>query len=195
MRVVRLPVAKTITGLVLTALVAACSAGATTNPVSAPVAASEAPLAASAPPTSSAPPPSVAPTTSPTTQAGGGRYAGGGGGSGTPAPGLVLKAVKSALGPVLTSADGLTLYLHAGDSSNHSTCTGSCASAWPPVLVSAGAKVTAGTGVHGRPGTFKRTDGTTQVTYNGRPLYAWPGDSSPGDTTGQGLGGFTVAKP
>jgi len=32
------------------------------------------------------------------------------------------------------------------------------------------------------------------VTYNGHPLYSWTGDYSPGDTTGQGIGGFSIAK-
>ncbi len=32
-----------------------------------------------------------------------------------------------------------------------------------------------------------------QVTYNGLPLYYWQGDAKPGDATGQGVGGFSVA--
>lgn len=36
-------------------------------------------------------------------------------------------------------------------------------------------------------GTTKRTDGTTEVAYNGHPLYYYAGDAKPGDTTGQGL--------
>jgi predicted lipoprotein with Yx(FWY)xxD motif len=48
----------------------------------------------------------------------------------------------------------------------------------------------------GTVGTFTRTDdGTTQVTYKGLPLYFWKGDTKPGDVTGQGIGGFSVAKP
>jgi predicted lipoprotein with Yx(FWY)xxD motif len=50
-------------------------------------------------------------------------------------------------------------------------------------------------GVTGKLGTLTRPDGTTQVTYNGRPLYGWQNDAKPGDVTGQGIGGFTVAKP
>jgi len=87
------------------------------------------------------------------------------------------------------------LYVHAGDGTNHSTCTGACIANWPAVLVAPGTKVTGGTGVHGHFATFKRSDGTTQVSYNGQPLYTWPGDLYAGDTTGQGLGGFSVAKP
>ena len=114
----------------------------------------------------------------------------------TPKPSatLVIKAGSTSLGTVLVDANGLTLYVYASDSANHSNCTGGCASAWPPLLVKAGTKVSGGSGVHGHFATFKRSDGTTQVSYNGKPLYGWTGDSQPGDTTGQGVGGFTIAK-
>jgi len=66
---------------------------------------------------------------------------------------------------------------------------------WHQVDVrAAGTKVKGGSGVHGAFTTFKRSDGTTQVAYKGKPLYAWTGDYYPGDTTGQGIGGFSVAK-
>jgi predicted lipoprotein with Yx(FWY)xxD motif len=208
---IRLTVVRVTAGLVLVSLVAACTAGAGTT--TAPVASSEAPLAASAEPSASslpsvAPAPSVSaagstgPTASPVAQAGGGGRYGTGATptpnatpkSTTPAASITIKSGSSALGTVLVGADGLTLYTHAGDSATHSTCTASCASAWPPLLVKAGTKVKGGTGVHGAFTTFKRSDGGTQVTYKGKPLYAWTGDYYPGDTTGQGIGGFSVAK-
>jgi predicted lipoprotein with Yx(FWY)xxD motif len=101
----------------------------------------------------------------------------------------------TSLGPVLTGPSGLTLYIHAGDTATSSTCTGGCATAWPPLAVAAGASATGGTGVTGTFGTLTRADGTTQVTYNGMPLYGWKNDSKPGDVTGQGVAGFTIAKP
>ena len=189
----------------LAAFASACTTAGATAPVGSQAAAlpSSAPSAAPSVAPSVAPvEPSVAPTDSPTpaptrsaaaTPGGGGRYGGGGGGS-TPAPGLVIKSFRTSLGTVLVGSDGLTLYIHAGDGTNHSTCTSDCAAAWPPVLVKAGSKVGAGAGVHGKLATFKRADGTLQVSYNGRPLYGWTGDSAPGDTTGQGVGGFSVAK-
>ncbi|MGH2464969.1 MAG: hypothetical protein ACRDGI_05875 [Candidatus Limnocylindrales bacterium] len=212
MRAGRVPFAPLIGGLVLAVVVAACSvAGGSTQPpashatlgaASVPPAVSQVPTVA--PSDSPSVVPSVAPAASPTAQAtatagsGSGRY--GGGGTPTPKPTgkptakLTIKSASTSLGTVLVGSDGLTLYIHAGDSATHSACTGSCAMAWPPVLVKAGTKVSGGSGVHGAFATFKRNDGTTQVTYKGHPLYAWTGDYYPGDTTGQGIGGFTVAK-
>jgi predicted lipoprotein with Yx(FWY)xxD motif len=102
----------------------------------------------------------------------------------------------------LTGLDGKTLYISAGDSPNTSTCTGPCATTWPPLIVTPGHLPTVGAGVTGKLGTFTRADGTTQVSYNGMPLYYWqgygavfPGDAKPGDVTGQNIDGFIVAKP
>jgi Secreted repeat of unknown function. len=58
----------------------------------------------------------------------------------------------------------------------------------------AGTGVTGVTGVIGKLGTFVRTEGTTQVTYDGPRLCCWQGDAKPGDTTGDGVNGFSVAK-
>ena len=183
-----------VAALALTLVAAACTAaGAPPSAAAAPTV-TTAPLVLSAPPSSPAPTSASAPSPTDKATGGGGRYGSGGGAKATPAPGLVIKAATTSLGSVLAGPDGLTLYIHAGDSANHSTCTGGCAAAWPPVLVKAGSKVSAGSGVKGQLGTFTRSDGTTQVAYNGLPLYSWPGDSAPGDTTGQGIGGFTIAK-
>jgi predicted lipoprotein with Yx(FWY)xxD motif len=100
----------------------------------------------------------------------------------------------ASLGTVLTGANGMTLYAHAGDSSSASTCTGGCATAWPPLTVSSGAQAIAGPGVTGQLGTLMRSDGTTQVTYDGMPLYYWQNDAKAGDATGEGVNGFSVAK-
>jgi predicted lipoprotein with Yx(FWY)xxD motif len=45
----------------------------------------------------------------------------------------------------------------------------------------------AGPGVTGKLGTIKRTDGTIQATYDGRPLYTYIGDSAPGQATGNNI--------
>ena len=108
------------------------------------------------------------------------------------APGVVVgSATSSNAGTVLTGPNGLTLYTHTGDSATSSTCTGGCATAWPPLATSG--QPTAGAGVTGKLGTLTRADGTTQVTYNGLPLYYWQGDTKPGDVTGNAVDGFAVA--
>ena len=83
---------------------------------------------------------------------------------------------------VLTNSAGLTLYWFAPDTSTASKCTGSCATYWPPVKGPA----TAGSGVTGTLGTITRSDGTTQATYDGHPLYTYAADT-PGTAKGNGL--------
>jgi predicted lipoprotein with Yx(FWY)xxD motif len=94
------------------------------------------------------------------------------------------------LGPVLADGQGLTLYLYATDRQGRpSRCYGICAVQWPPLILSPGVtRPVAGPGIEaGLLGTALRTDGTTQITYNGWPLYLWPPDHSPGTATGQAL--------
>ncbi len=98
-------------------------------------------------------------------------------------------------GPILTGESGLTLYTHAGDSATVSTCTGGCATAWPPLTVTGGGQPTAASGVTGTLGTLTRDDGSIQVTYNSKPLYFWMNDKKPGDVTGDGVNGFSIATP
>jgi predicted lipoprotein with Yx(FWY)xxD motif len=88
-------------------------------------------------------------------------------------------------GPILTN-QGMTLYWFKKDSANASACYGQCAINWPPLLLKAGTPQ-AGKDLAGQLGVIERTDGTQQVTYNGRPLYFWVNDVRPGDTTGHGV--------
>lgn len=93
------------------------------------------------------------------------------------------------LGTILVDGKGRTLYLFQADKTDKSTCTGACAGAWPPLLTKGQPK--AGTGAKSNLlGTSKRSDGTTQVTYNKHPLYFFAGDSKPGQTNGQDLNQF-----
>ena len=67
-------------------------------------------------------------------------------------------------------------------------CTGACATFWPPLVLKAGAKPTAGTGIaKAKLGTVKRPDGRMQVTYNGYALYRYANDKKRGDVKGQGV--------
>lgn len=97
--------------------------------------------------------------------------------------GAALKAGKAGDATVLTDAKGLTVYWFAPDTPARSNCNGSCAAYWPPVA----GTPSAGAGVTGRLGTVKRSDGSTQATYDGHPLYTYVGDSAPGQATGNNL--------
>jgi predicted lipoprotein with Yx(FWY)xxD motif len=103
-------------------------------------------------------------------------------------PALTLQAATTDLGTFLTGRDGLTIYYFAADTTpGVSVCEGDCLAAWPPVTVPPGNDVAAGDGVTGVLGLITGTDGSTQVTYDGRPLYYWQGDTEAGQTTGNGV--------
>ena len=89
----------------------------------------------------------------------------------------------------LTDSSGRSLYLWVPDTSTMSTCSGACATAWPPLTVK-GAP-TAGIGASaGDLGMISRSDGSKQVTYAGHPLYYFAGDKAAGQTNGEGSNGF-----
>jgi predicted lipoprotein with Yx(FWY)xxD motif len=105
------------------------------------------------------------------------------------AKGATVDVRKSKLGTMLVDSSGRSLYLFEADKGPSSTCSGSCAAAWPPLTTSGAPK--AGGGVkQALLGTTKRKDGSTEVTYHGHPLYYYAGDSAPGATTGQALDQF-----
>jgi predicted lipoprotein with Yx(FWY)xxD motif len=100
-----------------------------------------------------------------------------------------VKTATGAAGTFLVDAKGRALYLWVADKGSNSTCSGSCAQAWPPLTTTG--KPQAGTGAKtSLLGTTKRSDGTLEVTYAGHPLYYFAGDATPGQTTGQGSDGF-----
>jgi predicted lipoprotein with Yx(FWY)xxD motif len=103
--------------------------------------------------------------------------------------GPVTVATKTGpLGAYLTDASGNTLYLYAPDTSPTSTCYGKCVANWPALLTNGAPQ--AGTGATATfLGTSPRTDGSSQVTYKGHPLYYFKGDKAAGDTSGQGKAG------
>jgi predicted lipoprotein with Yx(FWY)xxD motif len=100
-----------------------------------------------------------------------------------------LAIANTGLGQVLVDAQGRTLYLFQKDSGTTSGCSGACAAAWPPLLVTG--QPTAGSGANAALlATTQRSDGGQQVTYNGHPVYLFIQDQKPGDTKGQGVNAF-----
>jgi predicted lipoprotein with Yx(FWY)xxD motif len=81
----------------------------------------------------------------------------------------------------------LTVYLFEGDKGGASSCTGACASVWPPVT---GKPQPGGGAVSSDLGTITRPDGSTQVTYKGHPLYTFVKDKDGGDAYGEGAKAF-----
>lgn len=88
----------------------------------------------------------------------------------TSQPGHKVIADESDFGTILFDNTGQAIYLFDIETTSKPRCYGPCADAWPPVLTD-GAPL-AGHGVkESLLGTTQRTDGTTQVTYDGHPLY------------------------
>ena len=116
---------------------------------------------------------------------------------GSSAAAAVVRSGSTAHGTVLTNDAGMTLYRYTPDGTATPTCTGGCATLWPPVTVPSGtAHVAGGTGISAASlGTVRRPDGTLQVTYKGMPLYRYTGDSKAGDANGQGIGGIWFVIP
>lgn len=111
--------------------------------------------------------------------------------SGTsPAPsvgnGAVVGTASTSLGTVLVDSSGRTLYSFANDSAGQSTCTGACATYWPPDVVTSATPAPV-SGVSATLGTIHRSDGSLQLTVNGLPVYTYAADSGPGGTAGQGV--------
>lgn len=101
--------------------------------------------------------------------------------------GVSVEVSETDLGEILVDGEGMTLYMFTEDSEDQSACEDECLTAWPPLTVDG--EAVAGDGVDEELlGTFTRDDdGSTQVTYDGHPLYFYATDSEPGDTTGQGV--------
>ncbi len=148
-------------------LAAACSSGSSTTT---PRPATSSPASSS--PAAAAPPGSPAAT-----------------GQASGAATVSLATISGIPGKALVGGNGRTLYLFEADKNGTSACSGACAAAWPPDIVTGSPR--AGSGVsQSLLGTVTRADGTLQVTYDGHPLYYFTADAAAGTAHGQGVKAF-----
>ena len=116
------------------------------------------------------------------------RKASGGGSKGQAGSGTEVVAADSQYGSVLFNSERQVVYLFDKETSETSRCYGACAEAWPPVLTEGDPR--AGDGAEAKLlGTTEREDGSTQVTYNGNPLYYYV-DDPPGEVLCHGVEEF-----
>jgi predicted lipoprotein with Yx(FWY)xxD motif len=107
------------------------------------------------------------------------------GGSGA----VVTASTAADLGKVIVDSKGMTLYDFHKDKGGKPACYGACAKGWPPLLTEG--KPQAGEGaMAAKLGMVERTDGTTQVTYAGHPLYTFIEDKKPGEANGNDVDAF-----
>ena len=112
------------------------------------------------------------------------------------APTLTVKS--SSFGRVLFDGRGFVLYAFTRDKNGRSACYGACAKAWP--VYYAKATLRAGIGIkRSLIGTTKRRDGRRQITYAGRPLYYYVGDTNAGQILCQNVvefgGTWLIVRP
>lgn len=94
---------------------------------------------------------------------------------------------QGTVGPHLVDGEGMSLYLFTNDERNVSNCSGGCAEAWPPLLTLE--NTLAGDGLDAeRVSSIEREDGSSQATYNGKPLYYFANDVNAENTLGQDRG-------
>jgi len=98
---------------------------------------------------------------------------------------LGIRTKETRYGRILVDDHGMTIYVSGKDNADfESTCAGPCTKEWPPLFTNG--QVTAGPGVNSAwLGTIGRSDGPTQVEYNGWPLYYSTRDTGPGEIKGQ----------
>lgn len=101
-----------------------------------------------------------------------------------PSKRVVAEGNSPALGKtVLTTTKGRTLYSLSAEKNGRFICTSTCLSAWHPLLVPTGVRPAGPVKL----GTIERPEGGTQVTYKGRPLYRFGGDTKAGQANGEGI--------
>jgi predicted lipoprotein with Yx(FWY)xxD motif len=100
-----------------------------------------------------------------------------------------VTARSSDYGRILFDGRGFALYAFDRDRGGRSTCSGACATAWPPFIVARRPQASRGA-TASLLGTTRRSDGRLQATYAGRPLYFYVGDRKPGQVLCQNVREF-----
>lgn len=107
----------------------------------------------------------------------------------------LVATLSTQFGTFVADGAGRTLYRFDNDSAAppRSTCNGSCAKTWPPLLIKSPGKIYP-TGINPKIlGYVERADGHCQVTINGWPVYYFAGDKKAGEFKGQGIKGTWFA--
>lgn len=138
---------------------------------------------------------SAAQNTTPTTNSayGGGKYGSGGTTPTASSSGSLIKTATATVNgmseTILTNAHGMTLYYRTSDVLPSTVCSGGCAGVWPPLVASSSGTPTSVASLPGKLTVVADANGN-QVVYNGHPLYTYSGDTGPGQTSGEGIGGI-----
>jgi predicted lipoprotein with Yx(FWY)xxD motif len=96
-----------------------------------------------------------------------------------------LKTMSTSSGTILVTASGMAVYWFAPDTSTASKCNSSCASYWPPLTGTP--SLASGVTLPDKLGTITRSNGQTQATYDGHPLYTYVSDTTAGQISGNNL--------
>jgi len=109
-------------------------------------------------------------------------------GTSSPAAGDTVSTKSiGGVGNVLVDSNGAALYTNDMDTGSKLACTDSCTAIWVPLTAPSGGQPTSRDGsVQSKLGTIDRTGGSTQVTFEGKPLYTFSEDTA-GQVTGNGF--------
>jgi predicted lipoprotein with Yx(FWY)xxD motif len=93
-------------------------------------------------------------------------------------------------GTYLADSTGMTLYIYSKDTPGVSNCVSTCLVNWPPYTPGATTQKTLPANIS----VITRADGSKQFTWKNMPLYYFKSDTIAGQITGDGVGGFTLAR-
>jgi predicted lipoprotein with Yx(FWY)xxD motif len=108
----------------------------------------------------------------------------------TAGPQAVVKTMNvTGLGSILVNSQGQVLYTFTTSSGAAAHCSASCLAAWPAVTLPTGVTTPTGSSGVGTLGTTT-SNGPTQVTVGGLPLFTFAGDPGPGEAKGNNIVSF-----